>query len=212
MSCFDSRRVVSGVVTPSLARPCYDGAIDRMFAAVEKVRERLDRACGALEAAGVPYAVVGGNAVAAWVATVDEGAVRNTRDVDLLLRQEDLDAATDALQRVGFVHDQVMDVIVFLDGADGKPSEGLHVLLAGRKVKPSYASPTPDVKEHSRIQDKRVVNLMRLVEMKLNSFRRKDQVHLIDLIQVGLIDDSWPVRLPKKLGERLQQLIDDPEG
>ena len=38
----------------------------------------------ALNQAGIPYAVVGGNAVASWVATVDAGAVRNTRDVDLL--------------------------------------------------------------------------------------------------------------------------------
>ena len=52
---------------------------DRMFGAVEKVRERLDRACKALEEGQVPYAIIGGNAVAAWVATVDDGAVRNTR-------------------------------------------------------------------------------------------------------------------------------------
>ena len=44
---------------------------DRMFSAVEKVRERLDRACQALNSADVPYAVIGGNAVAAWVATRD---------------------------------------------------------------------------------------------------------------------------------------------
>ncbi len=31
------------------------------------------------------YAVAGGNAVAAWVSRVDEAAVRNTQDVDLLL-------------------------------------------------------------------------------------------------------------------------------
>ena len=66
---------------------------DRMFGAVEKVRERLERSCKALADVGVPYAVIGGNAVAAWVATIDDGAVRNTRDVDLLLREEDLDAA-----------------------------------------------------------------------------------------------------------------------
>ena len=57
--------------------------LDRMERAVAKVRERLLRATRALNQAGVAYAVVGGNAVASWVATVDEGAVRNTRDVDL---------------------------------------------------------------------------------------------------------------------------------
>jgi hypothetical protein len=41
---------------------------ERMFRAVELVQERLNRACRALREAKVPYAVIGGNAVAAWVA------------------------------------------------------------------------------------------------------------------------------------------------
>jgi hypothetical protein len=64
---------VAGTVTMS------DKILDRMERAVLKVRERLLRATQALEAAGIPYAVAGGNAVASWVATVDEGAVRTTR-------------------------------------------------------------------------------------------------------------------------------------
>src|SRR6266581_2483079 len=50
--------------------------LDRMERAVAKVRERLLRATAVLNKAGVPYAVVDGHAVASWVATVDEGAVR----------------------------------------------------------------------------------------------------------------------------------------
>ncbi|MBI2478391.1 MAG: hypothetical protein HYV60_07040, partial [Planctomycetia bacterium] len=65
----------------TLVREQESFVFDRMFGAVEKVRERLERACRALEDAGIPYAVIGGNAVAAWVATKDDGAVRNTRDV-----------------------------------------------------------------------------------------------------------------------------------
>ncbi len=56
---------------------------ERMIRAVENVRRRLLRAVAALETAGVPYSVVGGQAVAAWVSRVDEAAVRNTRDVDI---------------------------------------------------------------------------------------------------------------------------------
>src|SRR5947208_16082626 len=56
-------------------------SIERMERAVIKVHERLLRATAALGAGGVPYAVVGGNAVAAWVSRVDEAAVRNTQDV-----------------------------------------------------------------------------------------------------------------------------------
>src|SRR3954452_20604125 len=77
--------------------------LDRMERAVANVRERLLRATRALNLAGIPYAVVGGNAVASWVATVDEGAVRNTRDVDILVCRTDLDAVTEALEKAGFV-------------------------------------------------------------------------------------------------------------
>src|SRR6266478_4038899 len=91
--------------------------LDRMERAVAKVRERLLRATAALNQAGVPYAVVGGNAVASWVATVDEGAVRNTRDVDLLVRRNDLPAITAALEQAGFVGGVLLDVVMFRDGA-----------------------------------------------------------------------------------------------
>ena len=132
---------------------------DRMFGAVEKVRERLDRACKALEEGQVPYAIIGGNAVAAWVATVDDGAVRNTRDVDILLRDEDLDRATAALAKVGFVRDTVMNVTVFLDGPEGKPSQGLHILRAGAKVRPEYVTAAPHVEQSVTIEGKRIVGL-----------------------------------------------------
>lgn len=185
---------------------------ERMFRAVERVQERLNRACKALCEAQIPYAVVGGNAVAAWVATIDDGAVRNTPNVDLLLAEEDLPRATAALQTAGFIRDEVMGTVVFLDGPDGKPSQGLHILLAGRKVRPEYVSPTPNVDQAIEINQKRIVELQALVEMKLNSYRRKDQTHLQDMIQIGLIDRSWPSRFPTQLGKRLQLLLDDPDG
>ncbi len=196
----------------SVVREQGSYVFDRMFRAVEKVRERLNRSCSALEQAEIPYAVIGGNAVAAWVATIDDGAVRNTRDVDILLKAEDLGRATRALESVGFVRDSVMDVIVFLDGKEGKPSQGIRILLAGVKVKPEYASPTPDVRESSLMEGKRIVALKELVEMKLNSFRDKDRTHLRDMIQVGLVDSSWPAKFDPNLGERLQLLLDNPEG
>ena len=71
---------------------------DRAMAAAEAVRERMRRAAAALGGAGVPYAVIGGNAVAEWVGSVDEAAVRNTRDVDILLRRADFPAAKAALE------------------------------------------------------------------------------------------------------------------
>ncbi len=51
-----------------------------------------------------------------------------------------------------------------------------------------------------------------LVRMKLTSFRDKDRVHLRDLIGVGLVDADWVARVPAPLGDRLQSVLDDPEG
>jgi hypothetical protein len=116
-----------------------------MVRAVEKVRDRLLRAAAALEKAGIPYAVIGGNAVAVWVGMVDRGAVRNTRDVDLLLRRGDLAMATPALEAAGFVAAKSFGVTMFLDGPDAKPSESLHIIFAGEKVQNDYTAAAPDV-------------------------------------------------------------------
>src|SRR6476619_7793774 len=92
-----------------------DLAWERMVTAVEKVRARMRRAVQALEQAGIPYAVVGGNAVAAWVSEVDEAAVCNTQDVDILLRRSDLDRAKEALAKAGFIYRHAASIDMFLD-------------------------------------------------------------------------------------------------
>jgi hypothetical protein len=183
-----------------------------MVTAVERVRDRLRRATAALEAAGVPYAVVGGNAVAAWVATIDPGAVRNTADVDILLRRADLDAAERALVSVGFVRYQLQGIEMFLDGPGAGPRDAVHVLIANEKVRPEYAIATPDVSEAVKQDDFRVIALEKLVRMKLTSYRDKDKTHLRDILELGLIDPTWIARLPADLASRLQLLIDTPEG
>src|ERR1700721_2985427 len=94
---------------------------ERALMAAEKVKERLRRATKALDGAGVAYAVVGGNAVAEWVARIDEEAVRNTRDVDILVRRADFDRARTALEAAGFVYRHMVDMDVFIDGPEGKP-------------------------------------------------------------------------------------------
>jgi hypothetical protein len=180
--------------------------------AVTSIRIRLERACAALEAAGVPHAVVGGNAVAVWVGLVDQGAIRNTRDVDILLRRADLDRATAALAAAGFVAAKSFGVTMFLDGPDAKPSESIHIVFAGEKVQDDYPLPAPDVAEAERPTVFSVLALESLVRMKLTSFRLKDQVHIQDLITVGLIDQSWLSRLPGELADRLRALLENPNA
>jgi len=189
-----------------------DFSWQRMIEAVQAVRERALRATAALERAGIPYAVAGGNAVAAWVSRVDRAAVRTTQDVDILVRRSDFDRIKVALESVGFVHATVMDVTCFIDGPDGSPRDAIHLLFAGEKVRESYPLPTADVAERELADDYHVVALEALVRMKLNSFRDKDRMHLRDLIDLGLIDASWLPRCVPEHAARLQQLLDDPDG
>ncbi len=185
---------------------------ERALMAAEKVKERLRRATRALDAAGVPYAVAGGNAVAEWVGRVDEDAVRNTRDVDLLVRRGDLQAVRAALEAVGFVYHQLLDIDLFIDGPQGKSSGGIHLLFAGEKVRQDDDHTLPALEESEPASEFQVANLDAVVRMKLTDWRDKDRTHLRDLIGVGLLDTTWPGRLPPPLGARLQQLLDDPNG
>ena len=184
----------------------------RMIEAVEAVRERACRATAALQAAGIPYAVAGGNAVAAWVARVDRAAVRNTQDVDILVRRSDFDAVKVALESVGFVYHLIYGVDCFIDGPDGSPRDAVHLIFAGEKVRPTNPLPAAEVTESIPAEDYTILTLEALVRMKLNSFRDKDRMHLRDLLDIGLIDSSWPARLFPEHAARLQQLIDDPDG
>jgi len=186
---------------------------ERMSNAVEKVRQRLLRAARALEQAKVPYAVAGGNAVAAWVSRVDEAAVRNTQDVDIILRRADLSAGRTALEQAGFVYHHAANLDMFLDGADAKARDAVHIVFAAEKVRADYAAPAPDVSESEETETFRLLSLDALVQMKLTSFRDKDRVHLRDLIDVGLVDKSWLEQpMPAALRARLQELLDNPEG
>jgi hypothetical protein len=185
---------------------------ERMIRAVEKVRERLMRATAALEAAGIPYAVAGGNAVAAWVSRVDEAAVRNTRDVDLLIRREDLERVKQALSAAGFVYRHVKSIDMFLDGPNAKARDAIHIVFAGEKVRPEYFAEAPAVDESQADPAFCVLSLEALVRMKLTSFRDKDRTHIRDMIDVGLVDASWLSHLAPELAARLTQLLNTPDG
>ncbi len=189
----------------------FEPTWERMIRAVELVKERCNRAVAALEKAGLLYAVVGGHAVANWVARIDEGSVRNTRDVDILIRREDLPRAIVAMEAVGFVYAEVSGVHLFLDGPDGKPSQGVHLLFAGEIVRPEHTTPAADITDAEQSPSFRVVSLEALVRMKLESNRLKDLVHVQDLIGVGLVDETWLAKYPPHLAERLKPLIENPE-
>ena len=188
-----------------------DALWTRMERAVEKVQERLRKAAGVLEEAGIPYAVVGGNAVRIWVSQVDEAAVRNTRDVDILVRRDDLPRIRQALESIGFVYRHAAGVTMFLDDDQAKARDSVHLVFSCEMVREDDPEPNPDLEPYEYGEGFRTLPLETLVRMKLNSHRLKDRVHVLDMISVGLIDESWLTKYPDRLRSRLQDLLENPD-
>ncbi len=180
---------------------------EEAFMAIDRVEQLLKRVALALDGAKVPYAVVGGNAVAAWVSSIDPQAVRTTKDVDILISRDQLHDMGNALGSIGFDRVDVLGVTMFVDRENPNPKSGVHVIVANEKIRPHYRYPAPDVGEAVRAKSGySVINLPALVAMKLQSFRLNDQLHIIDLRSVGLITAEVIDSLPPDLRERLGQI------
>lgn len=181
--------------------------------AVDRVEKRLRKVTAALDAAGVPYAVIGGNAVAAWVGRVDPGATRATKDVDLLVRRDDAKRVDDVMLSLGFSRQDLRRLVLFIDPEEPSKRSGVHLVWADERIRPSYACPAPSVEDAVRDPEGfMVLSLSALVQMKLTSFRAIDQAHVADLLSVELIDASIRSSLPPELLDRLrlvEQSLDD---
>lgn len=176
--------------------------------AMERVARRLQRVTTALNDAGVRYAVIGGNAVAVWVAKADPAATRTTVDVDILVDQGDVDRISEALVAIGFERHDLRRMMLFVDPEEPSKRSGVHLVWSGQKVRSSYAHPAPRVAE--AVLDQQgfwVLDLPALVRMKLTSFRDIDRVHIADLLRVGMIDARVRASLPDDLLGRLDTVL-----
>ena len=79
-------------------------------------------------------------------------------------------------------------------------------------VRAHEPGPNPTLEETATLGSVSYLPLLSLAQIKLTAFRDNDQVHLLDLIGVGLVDATWLDRLPAPLAARLKELLDDPEG
>jgi len=178
--------------------------------AVDRVERLLRAVAQALNDAGVDYAIIGGNAVAAWVATADDAAVRATRDVDVLIRRTDLGHVTTALRPIGLMPAEVMGVHMFVDSENPNPKTGVHIVFAGELVRPRYTYPAPDPSQRTLSEDGlSIIDLPQLLTMKLQAFRFIDRAHVQDMLDSGLIDERIRNAVPDDLRARLDEISTD---
>ncbi len=186
--------------------------LDRMVKAVEKVRLRLIRVVEILRKSEIDYAISGGNAVASWVSQIDEGAVRNTQNVDVMIHRSDLAKLTQIMESEGFIYQHVRGLDMFLEGANASVRDAVHLIFSGEFVRQGEPLPNPDIGHWKDVGGYRVLDLEALVQIKLTANRDKDRTHLRDMIDVGLVDNSWLDKFPEPLNGRLQHILNTPDG
>jgi len=123
-----------------------------MDRAEERVHDRLRTTTRVTEAARIPYAVVGDHAIRAWVAQVDEAAIRVTQDVDLLTCRADLPAMMAAKEDAGFHHGNTGGFDMFVERPDASARDAVHVLICGCMQR-EEDEPNPDVTPTVRAGD-----------------------------------------------------------
>jgi len=177
---------------------------------MEELLRKAATVSHALKQAGVPHAVIGGLAVRAYLAAVDEAAAVTTRDLDILLRREDIGRARQALEPLGFAYREVMGLPAFIPPGK-KFRDGVHVVLSGEKVKADSLYPCPRFAAEALFDARdgfTCLDLKNLVFMKLTSFRPKDVSHLQDLLEMGLLTAELQAGLPADLQIRVQQVVE----
>jgi hypothetical protein len=156
-------------------------------------------------AAGVEYRVIGGLAVYLYVEDVDPDAGRLTRDIDIVIRRQDLVKIAEAAKEFGLEHRHVAGTDMLVQTAGASVRRAVHLVFAGEKVRPDYPEAAPDLSSGHTVQGVRLIPLADLVRMKLTSFRAKDEAHIKDLDQAGLLTAEIEGGLSGVLRQRLRQ-------
>jgi len=157
----------------------------------------------------IPYALIGGSAVALHVATKDRDEIIPTQDLDLIVNRSDLQKINDSAPKHGFKFRNAAGMDMLLFGGETKAIKGVHLVFSGEKVRPSYIMTAPHIHpDHMAVEGLAVavIPLPDLVTMKLTSNRDKDRVHIRNMDSVGLITPDIEAHLPTVLKDRLKNI------
>jgi len=170
---------------------------------VEQLFDLARRIEQAFASAGLEYRVVGGLAAYLYVEESEPDAGRLTKDIDIVVRREDLEKISRAVAPFGLEYRHAAGVDVLVQVGEPSARRGIQLVFSGEKVRQEYPEPAPELGPCRTVQGIRLIPLADLVRMKLTSFRLKDQVHLKDLDEAGLITPEIEGGLSTMLRERL---------
>jgi hypothetical protein len=145
--------------------------------------------------AALEYRVVGGLAVYLYVEEREPDAGRLTKDIDIAVRREDLEKIAKAVEPFGLQHRLVAGVDMLVQTGEPSTRRAVHLIFTGEKVWP-----------YRTIQGIRLIPLADLIRMKLTSFRARDEAHLKDLDEAGLITPDLEAGLSPTFQERLARV------
>lgn len=181
---------------PALVNTFFEKRVKQLF----DLAELLDRA---LSEAGIEYRIVGGLAAYLYVEQQEPDAGRLTRDIDVTVRREDLERIGRAVQPYGLVYRHIAGVDMLVQSDAPSARRAVHLVFAGEKVREEYPEPAPALGASHRIRGVSLMPLPDLIRMKLTSFRAKDEAHIKDLDEAGLITPAIEASLSAVLLERL---------
>ena len=184
---------------PAYVNTFFEERLERLF----KLADLIEKI---FASAGLEYRVVGGLATYQYVEEAAPDAGRLTRDIDILVRREDLEKIAKAAEPFGFRYRHAAGLDMLLPVEEPLARRAVHLVLAGEKVHREDVEATPQLGPAKVIKGMRLIPLPELVRMKLTSFRLKDQMHLKDLEEAGLLPPEIEAGLPPILRERLAQV------
>jgi hypothetical protein len=174
----------------------FEERVEQLFDLASRVEQAFARA-------GLEYRLVGGLATYLYVEERDPDAGRLTRDIDIAVKRGDLEAIAKAVEPFGLSYRHVAGVDMLIQAGEASARRAVHLIFTGEKVRPEYAEAVPEMRDARVLCGIRLAPVADLVRMKLTSFRLKDQTHLKDLDEAGLITTEIEAGLPLPLRERL---------
>jgi hypothetical protein len=177
----------------------FEERVDQLFDLARLVER-------AFASAGLEYRVAGGLAAYLYVEEMEPDAGRLTKDIDIVVRRDDLRKIAKAAEPFGLQHRHAAGVDMLVQTGEPSARRAVHLVFSGEKVRQDYAEPAPELGPYRTIQGIRLIPLSDLIRMKLTSFRAKDEAHLKDLDQAGLVTPDIGAGLSPILRERLAQV------